>query len=134
MQKLTRFLFVSTFNFQLLTFNLLYAMGQSPAGKGGASKGGGLGGFFPLILIFLIFYFLLIRPQQKRTKEHRKTLQEIKRGDRVVTSGGIHGQIKDVKGSLVEIEIAPNVKVTVTKSLISQVLKPSENAPVSTIR
>ena len=71
-------------------FDIAYAMGTGGAGGEGA---GGFTGFIPLILMFVIFYFLLIRPQQKRTKEHRQMISNLKKGDRIVTSGGIHGRI-----------------------------------------
>ena len=71
-------------------FDIAYAMGAGGAGGEGA---GGFTGFIPLILMFVIFYFLLIRPQQKRTKEHRQMVSNLKKGDRIVTSGGIHGRI-----------------------------------------
>ncbi|EFH10228.1 preprotein translocase subunit YajC [Pseudoroseomonas cervicalis] len=80
----------------------------------------------PLILIFVVFYFLLIRPQQKRAKEHRLMLGALKRNDRVVTAGGILGTVTKVKENSeeVELEIAPNVRVTVVRSTISTLLKP----------
>ena len=70
---------------------IAYAMGQG----GGAAGNGAAGftGFIPLILMFVIFYFLLIRPQQKKTKEHREMIASLKKGDRIITSGGIYGRI-----------------------------------------
>jgi preprotein translocase subunit YajC len=81
----------------------------------------------PLILIFVVFYFLLIRPQQKRAKEHRGMLNELKRGDRIVTAGGVIGTISKVKeGSQeIEVEVAPNVRVTVVRSTIGSVIRPT---------
>ncbi|WP_414731382.1 preprotein translocase subunit YajC [Vineibacter terrae] len=88
--------------------------------------GGGLGGFeqiLPLILIFVVFYFLLIRPQQKKMREHREMLGGVKRGDRVVTGGGIIGLVTKVVGdNEVQVEIAENVRVRVAKSTISSIL------------
>ena len=80
----------------------------------------------PLILIFVVFYFLLIRPQQKKMKEHRGMLSELKRGDRVITAGGIVAEIKKVvEGSdEIEAEIAPNVRVTLVRGTIGSVIKP----------
>ncbi len=93
---------------------------------------GSAGQFLPLVLIFGVFYFLLIRPQQQRQKEMRGMLAALKRGDRVVTGGGIIGTVqrvppdKDGKpASEVEVEIAPNLKVTVMRDTISSVLRPS---------
>ena len=77
----------------------------------------GIGQFIPLILIFVIFYFFLIRPQQKKVKEHKIMVQNLKRGDKVVTSGGIVGTVERVmENDKVEIEISENVKVEIVKS------------------
>jgi len=86
-----------------------------------------LGQFIPLILIFVIFYFLLIRPQQKRIKEHKAMVEALTRGDNVVTSGGIVGKIiRVIDNEKVEVEIADNVNVQVIKSTITQVLSKTE--------
>ena len=80
-------------------------------------EGSGIGQFIPLILIFVIFYFFLIRPQQKKVKEHKAMVEGLKRGDRVITSGGITGTIERViDNDKVEVEIAENVKVEIVKS------------------
>lgn len=81
----------------------------------------------PLILIFVVFYFLLIRPQQKRAKEHRSMLTQLKRGDRIITAGGILGSITKVKDGSeeIEVEIAPNVRINVVRSTISSVIRPT---------
>lgn len=81
----------------------------------------------PLILIFVVFYFLLIRPQQKRAKEHRTMLAGLKRNDRIITAGGILGTVTKVKDGSeeVEVEIAPNVRITVVRSTISTLVKPT---------
>ena len=77
----------------------------------------GIGQFIPLILIFVIFYFFLIRPQQKKVKEHKFMVENLKRGDKVIASGGIVGTvIKILDNDKVEIEIAENVKVIIIKS------------------
>jgi preprotein translocase subunit YajC len=79
--------------------------------------------FLPLVLIFVVFYFLLIRPQQKKQKEHRSMLDALRRGDRVVTGGGIVGTVsKVVSPEEVEVDIAQNVRVRVLRSTISSVL------------
>ena len=91
--------------------------------------------FAPLVLIFVVFYFLLIRPQQQKQKEMRAMLGALKRGDRVVTGGGILGTVqkvqmvadkdgKQVPGSEIEVEIAPNLRVTVLRETITSVIKP----------
>ena len=79
--------------------------------------------FLPLILIFVVFYFLLIRPQQKKQKDHRAMLDAVRRGDRVVTGGGILATVsKVVSPEEVEVDLAPNVRVRVLRSTISSVL------------
>ena len=89
----------------------------------------GLESFIPIILIFVIMYFLLIRPQQKKIKEHKMMVDGIRRGDEVLTQGGIIGKITKVKeDEKVEVEIASNVKVTVIKSTLVNVMNKSEPA------
>jgi preprotein translocase subunit YajC len=97
------------------------AYAQDAAGMMGAATQ-----FAPLILIFGVFYFLLIRPQQTRAKEAKLMLAALRRGDRVVTSGGILGTVQVVKDGSdeVEVEIAPNVRVRVLRDTISSVIKP----------
>lgn len=94
---------------------------------GGA--GGAFASFVPLILIFAIMYFLLIRPQQKKVKDHQKMVAALRRGDQVVTQGGLIGKVAKVKddGEL-EVEIAEGVKVRVVKSTVAQVLSKTEPA------
>ena len=80
-------------------------------------EGSGIGQFIPLILIFVIIYFFLIRPQQKKVKEHKAMVESLKRGDKVVTSGGITGTVERlIDNDKVEVEIAENVKVEIVKS------------------
>ena len=80
-------------------------------------EGSGIGQFIPLILIFVIFYFFLIRPQQKKVKEHKLMIESIKRGDKVITSGGITGVVERlVDNEIVEVIIAENVKVEIVKA------------------
>ena len=80
-------------------------------------SGSGIGQFIPLILIFIIFYFFLIRPQQKKVKEHKLMVQNLKRGDKVITSGGIIATVERVmENDRAEIEIAENVKVEIVRS------------------
>ena len=86
-------------------------------------SGSGIGQFIPLILIFVIFYFFLIRPQQKKVKEHKLMVENLKRGDKVITSGGIVGSIERViDNDKVEVAISENVKVEVIKSTGIQAL------------
>ena len=97
------------------------------AAGGGAA--GALGSFLPLILIFAIMYFLLIRPQQKKLKEHKAMVEALRRGDQVVTQGGIVGKVLKVRDDgEVEVEIAEGVKVRVIRATIAQVLSKTEPA------
>lgn len=88
-----------------------------------------LAGFIPIIAIFLIFFFLVIRPQQKQMREHRKMLENLKKGDRVLTNGGLYGTVVSLRGPDVELAIADKVKVLVTRSAISRLANASEPAP-----
>lgn len=99
---------------------LAYALGTG--GTGGAEgQGSGFGAFIPLILMFAIFYFLLIRPQQKKAKQHRALVSGIKKGDRIVSSGGLHGTVTGVTDDVVTVEIAPKIRVKISRSSISGV-------------
>ena len=99
----------------------------------GAGIGGSLGAFVPIILIFVVFYFLLIRPQQKRMKDHTAMLNAVRRGDKVVTNGGIIGTVTKVLSEEreLQIEIAENVKVKVKQDMLSSVLSKTEPVPAN---
>jgi len=98
------------------------AYAQTP-GTGGFFDQTAMVQFLPLVLIFIVFYFLLIRPQQKKQKDHRSMLEALRRGDRVVTGGGIVGTVsKVVSNEEVEVDIAQGVRVRVLRSTISSVL------------
>ena len=89
----------------------------------------GLESFIPIILIFVIMYFLLIRPQQKKIKEHKNMVDNLRRGDQVLTQGGIIGKITKVKeGEEIEVELAKDVKVSVIRSTIVNVMSKTEPA------
>jgi preprotein translocase subunit YajC len=98
---------------------------------GGASGGSAFASFIPIILIFVVFYFLLIRPNQKRMKDHQAMLSSIRRGDKVVTNGGIIGMVTKVieDERELQVEIAENVRVRVRQDMIANVLGKTE--PVS---
>jgi preprotein translocase subunit YajC len=96
---------------------------DAPAGAAPASSPmSGLLGMAPWIGIFAIFYFLLIRPQQKQAKEQQKMIDNIKRGDRILTNGGIYATVHAVKGKVLEVKLTEEVKVLMTKSAVSQVV------------
>ena len=82
----------------------------------------------PLLLIFVIFYFFLIRPQQKKAKEHQNMITNLRRGDQVITSGGVYAKIAKVADDHIEAEIAPNVKIKVVKQTITGVVSKTEPA------
>jgi len=87
-----------------------------------APQGGGLMSFLPLIIIFVIFYFLLIRPQMKRAKEHRQLVSNLGKGDEVVTNGGLLGKILDDGDTFITVELAENVVVKLQKHAVSSVM------------
>ena len=90
-------------------------------------NGQGIAQFIPLILIFVIFYFFLIRPQQKRVKDHKAMVESLKRGDEIITSGGIIGTVDRVmEDDRIEVIIGDNVKVQIIKSTITSQLKKEE--------
>ena len=105
--------------------NIAYAMGQGGAAGQGT---GGFSAFIPLILMFVIFYFLLIRPQQKKTKEHREMITRLKKGDRIVTTGGLHGRITAVGETTMTVEIAEKVRVKISRGNVAQLAQPSSQA------
>ena len=94
--------------------------GAPPTGPGGVPLW--TGNLFLIVSFMLIFYFLLLRPQQKRQKQAQKMLESLKRGDRVITTGGIHGTILNVKDDVITIKIDDNVKVDVSKSAVTAVV------------
>jgi len=95
----------------------------------GAGAGSAFASFVPLILIFGIMYFLLIRPQQKKLKEHKAMVAALRRGDEVVTQGGIVGKVTKVEDAHAMVEIAPGVAIKVVRATIVQVLNKTEPAP-----
>ena len=103
------------------------ATGGAPAGAGAAA----FVQFLPLVLIFVIFYFLLIRPQQKRMKDHRALIEAVKKGDVVVTGGGLIGKVTRVDDAEVEVEIATGVKVRAVRSTLTDVRAPASAKPAN---
>ena len=88
-------------------------------GTGGGGQGGGFAALVPLLLMFAIFYFLLIRPQKKKQKKHREVLSALKRGDMVVTVGGLHGKITGITEKVITLEIAEKIRVKVGRGYIA---------------
>lgn len=93
---------------------------------GNAGAGAAFAQFIPLILIFAIMYFLMIRPQQKRVKQHREMVAALKKGDQVITQGGIIGKVVSVRDDEIEVEIASGVRVRVVRATVSQVVTRTE--------
>jgi preprotein translocase subunit YajC len=93
-------------------------MPQQNVSQGAAA----MSSFIPIILIFGVFYFLIIRPQSKKQKEHQKMVDNLKKGDRIVTLGGMYGTVVDVQDNIVKIKIAENVNVQIMKSAVSAVI------------
>ena len=105
----------------------ILATAQAASAGAPTTSGGGADFFMqmiPLLLVFVIFYVLMIRPQQARAKAHAATLTAVKKGDEVVTGGGIKGRVTKVMDDEVEVEIAPNVKVRAVKSTLNGVVTP----------
>lgn len=103
------------------------AHAAGPAIGGGA---GGFASFIPLILIFVVFYFLLIRPQQKQAKQHQSFLNDLKKGNKVMTKGGLHGTITAISDTVVSLEVAKDVIVKVNRDAIGGSLtKGGESTP-----
>ncbi|MET0370898.1 MAG: preprotein translocase subunit YajC [Sphingobium sp.] len=99
---------------------------------GGASSGAGiLMQMLPLVLIFAVFYMLLIRPQQKRMKEHKAKIEAVKKGDQVVTGGGLIGKVVRVDDIYADIELAPGMKVKAVKSTLTDVVDPMTAKPAN---
>lgn len=107
----------------MISFNFLvstaYAMGPPPGGAGGQSAGNPITAFLPLILIFGIFYFLLIRPQQKKQKQHQEFINNLQKGTEVVTSGGIIGRVTGITDDVVTLEIADKVRIKVVRNQVA---------------
>ncbi len=103
----------------LLSFFISDALAANGAA---ASQQPGILGFLPLIVIFVIFYFLLIRPQSKRAKEHRNMVSSLSKGDEVVTNGGLLGRIEELDENFVTLEIADNVRVRVQRNAVGSLM------------
>ena len=99
--------------------NLVYAMAGGQSSPGGSAT---FLSFMPIILIFVIIYFLMIRPQQRKQREHQHMLGQLKKGDRVMTSSGIYGMVVGLKDEVVILKIADNVKVEFSKQAVSRTI------------
>lgn len=116
--------------FSILADAAVSAAPHAAAGAKAASQTGsefGFGTLIPIIAFIVIFYFLLIRPQSVKQKKHQAVVSAIKTGDRVVTSGGIHGLVSNVKEQTIIVKIADNVKIELDRSCVSTVIKPANS-------
>lgn len=107
----------------------LAILAQAAPAQGAADQPPFFVSLVPLIFVFVIFYFLLIRPQQKRQKEHANLISAVKTGDKVVTSGGIHGIVSNVKDKTLIVKVADNVKLEFDRAAITSVEKSSDPVP-----
>lgn len=108
-------------------YPLILAMPGAPGGGEGGGGGGGLGMFLPMIIIFAIFYIMMIRPQQRKEKERRLMIDNVKSGDRVMFSGGIFGTVTNAKNAqTLVVKIADNVKVEIARGAVARVLDKGE--------
>ena len=108
---------------------LLLAQEATPAPDGASAQPPFLVSLMPLIFVFVIFYFLLIRPQQKRQKDHQKLIEAIKTGDKVVTSSGIHGIVSNVKDRTLLVKVADNVKIEFDRAAVASIERSAEPVP-----
>ena len=109
-----------------MTNTSLFAAAAAPSGTAAFFLN-----IFPLLLVFIIFWFLMIRPQQKRMREHQAQIAAVKKGDRVVTGGGLIGKIIKVMDNEVEVELGQGVRVTAVKSTLTQVIDPAAAKPAN---
>ena len=109
------------------------AFAQAAASGTGAAGGSAsiIANILPLVLIFVVFYFLLIRPQQKRMKDHRTKIDAVKKNDQVVTGGGLVGKVVRVDDLYVDVELAPGMKVKAVKSTLTDVIDPATAKPAN---
>jgi preprotein translocase subunit YajC len=103
--------------------DIIFALSGAGSGEGGPSL---WTSFIPILFIFVIFYFLLIRPQQKKQKQHQEMISAVKKGDRIITNGGIYGTVADVKEHVIVLKIAEEVKIELVRSSIATVIARKE--------
>lgn len=104
--------------------HLFFAFANPSGTEGGPSL---ITSFIPILLLFVIFYFLLIRPQQKKQKKHLELISDLRRGDKIVTNGGLYGTVVDVKDHVIVIKIADDVKVELVKNAVATVIEKRED-------
>ena len=108
-------------------FNLIdaaHAMGSSPGEGGGASP---ITSLLPFVLMFLVLYLFILRPQMRKQKNQQKMIDQLQKGDAIVTSGGIHGIITNLKDDVIVVKVAENVRIELSRSAVSRVKSGTEN-------
>ncbi len=108
-----------------MNFSALFLLAQAAAPSAAGAAPNPIMQFVPLVFIFVIFYFLLIRPQQKKAKDHQKLVASVQTGDQVVTNAGMHGVITNVKETTVMVRVADNVKIEFDRAAIATVIRDS---------
>lgn len=105
-----------------MSFFISDAMAEAAPAAAGAQQPGMLEALFPFIILFIVFYFLLIRPQSKRAKEHKKMVEALAKGDEVLTQGGIYGKVTEVADEAITVEVADNVLLKLQRAAVTSVL------------
>jgi preprotein translocase subunit YajC len=113
--------------FESLFIGTAHAMAQQQGGTGAAQQASWYSTLVPLVVIFAIFYLLMIRPQQKQQKKHREMLAAIKKGDKVITRGGMQGTVYGITDAVITIEVAENVRLKFTRDAIAAVVTPQSS-------
>ena len=111
-----------------MIFATLFSLGQQP-GAGQVARPNMLTALLPFVLVFAIFYLLIIMPQRKKQKKHQELVEALKPGDRIVTTAGIFGTVMGVQKDRIEVKIAANVKIDITKSAVGVILGATDSAP-----
>lgn len=114
-----------------MIFGTLFSLAQQPA-AGQAARPNMLTALLPFVLVFAIFYLLIIMPQRKKQKKHMDLVENLKPGDRIVTTAGIFGTVMGVQKDRIELKIAANVKIDITKSAVGVILGATDSAPEKT--
>ena len=109
---------------------MLHLIAMAPPPQGGSAEGSLFSTLIMFALIIGIFYFLILRPQQKRQKERQKMLDAVKKGDKIVTAGGLHGVVSGIDEKTLLVQIADNVKVKVDRTAVSSIVRESEPAAI----
>lgn len=111
-----------------LVIAMLIFSSCAPPGTGGESSGSAITSFIPFILIFVLFYLLILRPQQKQNRERQNMLKNVKRGDKILSSGGIYGKVVNVSDNELSVEIAKGINIQMSRSGVSAIIKQEKDS------